>query len=165
MNKIGIFYGSTTGNTESVAEKLQVQFGSADCINVGNTPLSEMSKYETVILGSSTWGLGELQDDWVPLAGELSQIDLTGRNVAFFGTGDQSSYPDTFADALGILYESVQKNNTRIIGAWPTDGYDFTASRAVVDGAFIGLVIDEDTQGAMTDERIRQWAEQIKKEL
>ena len=66
MKKIGIFYGSTTGTTESVAEQIasHLGVGSSEVYNVGNTDAKVAEEYELLILGSSTWGSGELQDDW-----------------------------------------------------------------------------------------------------
>lgn len=49
-----------------------------------------------------------------------------------------------------------------MVGQTPTDGYHFEASKAVEGGKFVGLVIDEDNQDDLTDERISKWVEQIK---
>lgn len=89
MNKIGIFFGSTTGNTESAASKIGKYLGGVEVFNVGNTPLSQMDRYDVLILGSSTWGSGDLQDDWEPLLKDLSKKDFSGKRIAFFGSGDQ----------------------------------------------------------------------------
>ena len=63
MKKIGIFYGSTTGTTEAVAEQIASHLGggSSEVYNVGNTDAKVAEEYELLILGSSTWGSGELQ--------------------------------------------------------------------------------------------------------
>ena len=62
----GIFYGSTTGTTEAVAEDIAKQLGvaSADVHNVADASADEADKYDLLVVGSSTWGCGELQDDW-----------------------------------------------------------------------------------------------------
>ena len=53
-----------------------------------------------------------------------------------------------------------------MIGAWPTGGYDFEASAAeFVPGWFMGLAIDEDNQGEMTEQRIEEWVTQIMAEF
>ena len=66
MNKIGVFYGSTTGTTEDlarrIAEKLDVP--SADVFDVSKLTEALVNEYDVLVLGSSTWGAGELQDDW-----------------------------------------------------------------------------------------------------
>ncbi|RMF69726.1 MAG: flavodoxin FldA, partial [Cyanobacteria bacterium J069] len=48
---------------------------------------------------------------------------------------------------------------------WPTDGYDFNESKAVRDGKFVGLAIDEDNQSDLTTERIQSWVAQLKREF
>ena len=62
----GIFYGSTTGSTEAVAQDIARLLGVAesDLHNVADTPADEADKYDLLLLGSPTWGCGELQDDW-----------------------------------------------------------------------------------------------------
>lgn len=165
MNKIGIFFGSTTGNTESAASKIGKYLGGVEVFNVGNTPLSQMDRYDVLILGSSTWGSGDLQDDWEPLLKDLSKMDFSGKRIAFFGSGDQVGYPDTFVDAMGILYAAVRKSNAQLIGTWPAGDYDFNSSRALVDGQFVGLAIDDDNQDEMTDTRIRKWVDELKSEI
>ena len=50
----------------------------------------------------------------------------------------------------------------KTIGAWPTDGYNFSESRGVRDGKFIGLALDEDNQGDLTESRIKTWSGQVK---
>lgn len=66
MKKTGIFYGSTTGNTENVAEKIATALGigKTDLYNVADTQPSTVQSYATLLLGCSTWGVGEMQDDW-----------------------------------------------------------------------------------------------------
>ena len=87
--KTGIFYGSTTGVTESIAEKAGQLLG-ADVM-----PVSEIDKaedYDFVIFATSTWGMGDLQDDWFGAIDILAGKNLTGKKVAFIGVGDQASF-------------------------------------------------------------------------
>lgn len=165
MAKTGIFYGSTTGNTETVAEKIKELLDDADLIVIAEDTIDYMKDYENIILGTSTWGLGELQDDWELVIDKLPGIDLTGKKVAFFGTGDQIAYPDTFVNAMATLHEALKNSNATYIGAWPVDDYEHITSKSVRDGKFIGLAIDEDNQPEMTDERVQEWIKLIKPEL
>ena len=69
---------------------------------------------------------------------------------------------DYFIDGVGIIGEVVIKNGGKIIGKWPTEGYEHTESKAELeDGTFLGLAIDEDNQYEQTDERIDVWVAQI----
>ena len=162
MAKIGIIFGSSTGNTEAVAEKLKDSLGDADLISVSADAIKKVQDYDVVLLGSSTWGLGDLQDDWEGLLEDLGSADLNGKKVGFFGTGDQDGYPDTFVDAIGLLYEAVEGSGADFIGATETDGFNYEESKAVKDGKFVGLVIDEDNQADASDERIENWVNAVK---
>jgi flavodoxin I len=87
----------------------------------------------------------------------LQDVDFTGKTVALYGLGDQEKYADNFVDALGILYDFVTARGARVVGAWPTDGYDFMASKAERDGEFVGLVLDQDNQKQLSDDRLETW--------
>ncbi len=165
--KIGIFYGSTTGNTANAANAIKNELKSAGEVNlqsISETDVSTLADYDLIILGTSTWGLGEIQDDW---AGKesLDGTDLTGKKVAIFGTGDQYSYGETFVDAIGILARSAQQAGAILVGKWPSEGYDFSESTALDGSHFVGLALDDDNQASMTAERIKKWSEQLKGEI
>ena len=167
MNKIGVFYGSTTGTTEDlarrIAEKLEVP--SAHIYDVSKLTEALVNEYDVLVLGSSTWGAGELQDDWYDGVKVLKKCDLSHKHVALFGCGDSDSYSDTFCDAIGILYEELKGTHCKFCGAVDTAGYTFDSSTAVVNGKFVGLPLDEVNEDGQTDERISAWAEQIKQEI
>ena len=164
MATIGIIYGSSTGKTKSAADMIKSKLGEGDVMDVSSlSGIDELVKYDLIILGSSTWGLGDLQDDWEVQINNLKQIDLSGKKVAFFGTGDQNSYPDTFVDAMGILYEAAVETKATLIGGWPVNEYTHSGSRAVRNGEFIGLALDEDNQSDLTEERITKWVETLKR--
>ncbi len=167
MGKIGIFYGSTEGNTEEVVQKVQAALGEdvADVINVDSATAEDIQKYDIIIFASSTWEIGELQEDWDSFIDVLDEVDFSGKKVSFIGVGDADGYPDTFVDAPGIIYERIKDSGAEFFGAWPTDDYTFDESKMVVDGKFLGLVCDEDNESDKTDERVAAWVEQIKGEL
>ena len=155
----GIIYGSTTGNTEHAAKLIVERLEDSELIPVNEISEELFHKYDMVLLGSSTWGIGELQDDWESGIEILKRCDFSGKKVGFFGCGDQQLFSDSFVDSLGILYEAVKDTAGEIVGKCHLDGYEFTASAAVVDGSFIGLPLDADNQPEMTAERIIEWVE------
>jgi len=164
---IGIFCGSTTGNTETVAKEISDVFG-ADMVEINDiaeASVSDLDKYQYLIFGSSTWGMGDLQDDWYPKIDALNKINYSGKKIALFGTGDQERYPDTFLDAVGIIYEKLKAKNATIVGFFSTEGFDFNSSRAVVDNKFVGLAIDNDNQAELTEERIKNWVVELQDEF
>ncbi len=124
-----------------------------------------IASHEVLILGTSTWGAGELQDDWYDGVETLKAADLSGKTVALFGCGDSSSYCDTFCDGIGIIYEAVKGAGATVVGSVSIDGYSFDESVAVVDGVFVGLALDNDNEDDKTEERIDAWIESIKPSL
>ncbi len=169
MTKIGLFYGSNTGHTEEVAGKLSEYLRDAgydvEMHNVAGTDSNDMIKYDMLIMAASTWKDGELPEDWKTAYNEYANFDFSGKRVAFVGLGDQANYPQNFADAVGKLARPVDTNGGRIFGRWPTRGYDFESSRAVKEDHFYGLILDEDNEDDLTDERIREWTALLSSEL
>jgi len=168
MATIGIFYGSTEGNTERVVTRIQELLGGPDATalhNVNSATADDMQSYDVLILACPTWEIGQLQEDWNTFVDELEDVDFNGKKVTYVGLGDADGYPDTFLDALGIIHDKIKDKGATFIGAWSTDGYDFEGSKGVVGGKFLGLAIDEDNQKDLTEERITRWVEQVKGEL
>ena len=165
MGKIGIFYGSSSGNTQQVAETIASKLNTSDIFDVANVSIEKLLNYDILFLGSSTWGIGDLQDDWDGFIHQLSKQDLSNKKVAVFGTGDSSSYPDSFCDAIGIIAKAAEKAGATIIGSnVDASDYSFDESQAVVNGKFTGLPLDIDNEDDKTNNRIEKWVEQIKSE-
>ena len=158
---IGIFYGSSTGNTKDVSTQLQEALG-ADIYNITDVDVETISGYDSLVLAASTWGAGDLQDDWEDFFPNLDDLDFSGKKVAIMGLGDQENYGDTFVDGMAILAEKVEEKGGQIVGHTSTDGYSYDNSEAEKDGKFIGLVIDEDNQSDQTAARVKTWAASLK---
>lgn len=168
MNEKGLFYGSSSGNTQSVAGMIARSLGidGNDVIDVSKATPEMLRKYDILILGSSTWGLGDLQDDWEDFIGTLEKADLSGKKVAVFGTGDSSSYPDSFCDAIGLIAEVAEKAGATLIGTEvDASEYSFDSSKASQDNTFCGLPLDEDNEPDKTGERVSRWVEKLKAEF
>ncbi|NEQ21595.1 MAG: flavodoxin FldA [Microcoleus sp. SIO2G3] len=168
MTKIGLFFGTQTGNTETIAEAIQTALGGDSVVtlhNVADVELSDFDDYSNLIIGCPTWNIGELQSDWEGLYNELDDVDFSGKKVAYFGAGDQVGYADNFQDAMGILEEKISGLGGTTVGYWSTEGYEFNESKAVRDGKFVGLAIDEDNQSELTNERINAWVAQLKQDF
>ncbi|MDL2208813.1 flavodoxin FldA [Parabacteroides sp. OttesenSCG-928-O15] len=166
MKKTAIFYGSSSGTTEDIAGRMAGKLGidSSDVYNVGEAGVDDAAGYDVLILGSSTWGVGDLQDDWEGFLPKLKKADLSGKAVAIFGVGDSSSYSDSFCDAVGVIYKELQGTGATFCGAVSSEGYSFDDSVALVGDKFVGLPLDEDNESNETDGRISRWIEQLKQE-
>tara|TARA_A100001037_G_C15097715_1_gene612357 strand:+ start:858 stop:1433 length:576 start_codon:yes stop_codon:yes gene_type:complete len=163
VDKIGLFYGSDTGNTQFVAEKISERIGISgiDVFDVRDVEIRKITSYTLLILGIPTWFDGELQGDWGDQFSELEHIDLTGKTVALYGLGDQFGYDLYFLDALGILAEKVESRGASIIGEWPVAGYGHTKSKAQRGDVFRGCALDMDNEPDLTEPRIDKWLDMI----
>jgi flavodoxin I len=167
MEKVGIFYGSSTGNTRDVSVQLREALGpdAADLLDVAETAPQDLGRYRNLVFAVSTWGAGDLQDDWETFFPGLNSVDLSGKVVGLLVLGDQKNYPDTFVDCLAVLADKVTEQGGICVGDTSTEGYSFESSRGVRNGRFPGLVIDEDNQSELTATRIREWVKTIRMHL
>lgn len=177
MSKIGIFFGTETGTTRLVAKKIYKLLGDeiADKpINVNRISADDMLKYDALILGTPSYGEGDIpgngisgcfEPNWGEFLSLFGKPDMSGKRIAFFGLGAQERYSERFASSLMALYTQFAMLGADLIGDWSTDGYTFEYSAAAVGDRFVGLVIDQRTQGMHTDERLKTWVEQIKPQL
>ena len=128
MSKALIVFGSTTGNTEGVADdigKILNKNGIPTQIkNAADVaPAGLADGYDTVIMGCSTWGDEdvELQDDFVDIFDNMEKVGLSGKKVAVFGCGD-SSYTH-FCGAVDVIEKKAETlGATIIVGSLKIDG-------------------------------------------
>lgn len=172
MEKIGIFYGPQGGSTENVAKKVAAVIGNdkADLIPVKGKKAADIKNYTNIIFGLSTigketWDADNPANDWDLFLPEVLEADFSGKVVALFGLGDHLTYSLHFVDSLGILGDKLLKKNVKIVGRTETDDYEFHESKAIFDGKFIGLPVDEDFESEKTDDRIEKWVKSIIKEF
>ncbi len=172
MARIGIFFGSNTGKTRKVAKMIKKRFDDetmADPLNVNRVSAEDIGKYDFLIFGTPTLGEGVLpglsadceSESWEECLPKLEGIDFNGKTIAIYGLGDQVGYAHEFLDAMIDLYEFFSEKGARIVGAWPTDGYEFDHSEAIVDGKFVGLALDLDNQSGLTEQRLDAWLKLI----
>ena len=166
---MGIFFGSTTGNTENIAEMIQSAFGGlvTNMSNITDIEPEDLLAYDVLVLGIPTWNVGELQYDWEDFLPSMKDLDLTGKKVALFGLGDSFGYSENFLDALGLLWDELKNlGSPELIGIWPTEGYTFDESKGKFDDDhFLGLGLDEENESDMHEERIQAWTSKVRTEL
>lgn len=169
LNSVGIYYSSSTGNTETIAGYISEAAGGLSMDDIGDATEDELKGHDAIIVGAPTWHTdadeqrsGTSWDDW--LYDTLPNIDLTGKKVAVFGVGDQSSYGDYFCDAAGELHDQFSAAGCKMFGATSTDGYDHADSKAIRDDKFCGLLCDEDNQYDLSEDRAKDWIAQLKSE-
>ena len=176
MKKIGIFFGTDSGTTRLMAKKLAKKLGddiAAKPLNINRASVDDLLQYDVLILGTPTYGEGQwpsaatgVKDgSWEEFAPKLAGVDLTGKTVALYGLGNQEKYADRFASGLFMLYQLFVNAGATVVGDWSTEGYEFTHSNAVIDGRFVGLVLDHNSQGMLTEARLDAWVDAIRPKL
>ena len=151
-----IIFGSDGGATKAVANRIAKKLN-GKAIDIKDAKASDFESCTLLVLGVPTYGEGDLQSDWEENIEVLKSADLTKKKVALFGLGDQETYPDSFLDAMSVLYDLVLEQGADVIGFTETDGFSYTTSFAERDGHFVGLALDEDTQPGKTGKRIAAW--------
>lgn len=175
MSEIGIFFGTDTGTTRLMAKKMAKKLGgkAAKPLNVNRTEVDLFLSYDTLILGTPTYGIKQLPGkstdieagSWEEFLPELDGSDFSGKTIALYGLGDQVKYAERFVDSMIFLYNFFSERGATMIGQWPVDGYQFEFSLSVIDGKFVGLVLDQQNQALLSEERMDLWLEQITGEL
>ena len=132
---------------EDLAGRIGAKLGVDNIINVTDLDDCVIADNDNLILGTSTWGAGEVQDDWYDGIKVIKNADLSGKTVALFGCGDSESYPDTFVGGMAEIYNAAKE------------------AESVVDGKFVGLALDEVNEDGKTDERIDAWVAEIQPSL
>lgn len=119
MKEVLLAYASMSGNTEAIAdvieevlieEKLAVHR-----LEVFDLTPEDIRNFDHIILGSYTWGDGELPDEFLDFYDEMDDIDFSQKKVAVFGSGDMSY--DIFCGAVDLLEEKVQSQGSSLMTA------------------------------------------------
>ena len=166
MPEIGLYFGTSTGATEYVAYEIEQQLNAirpemAAATNIAFAQPEDFARWERLILGVPTWDIGQMQTDWDIFLAEIDGLDLSGKQIAIFGLGDQYGYPDTYLDAVGMLADQLTAQGAELVGRWPAEGYQVEASLALEDGYFKGLALDEDNESSLTAGRLKTWLAQV----
>ena len=139
MDKVHVIYGSTTGMTEAVAAKIAKALG-AQAFNINASDAAAFDA-ELLVLGTSTWGVGDLQDDW---AAQLDAVkgNFAGKKVAVFGLGDSQGFADSFCVAAETIANAAKDAGATLVGDV--------------------LKLDDTNEADKTDGKIAAWVETIK---
>ena len=109
MKKMGIIYGSSTGTCESIAQTIAEKLGvaSVDVIDASKITTEKVESYDILLLGTSTWGDGELQDDWYDAIKMIKTADL---NDELYQKEAASNANDADMERLQELYQQAVDN-------------------------------------------------------
>lgn len=164
MKPIGIFFGSSSGTTADLAKQIAARLSvdAGDVHDVANASAADLEQYDMLLLGSSTWGMGDLQDDWESFLPKAAGCNLAGRKVGLFGCGDSQAYSDTFCDALATIKEGLVGTNCTFVGAYKPEDYEYDETRCEEGGMLIGLLVDDVNESDKTGDRLDSWIAALK---
>ena len=151
-----------------MGKKIQEVIGSDRCelIPVREASVKDLEKFDKIIFGISTigneaWDNEPVKSGWFGFMPELEKCDFSGKKCAIFGLGDLIRYADHFVDAMADVYHVIKENGASVYGSVDPEGYDFKDSKSLIDGKFIGLPIDEDSESNLTNKRINAWLDEL----
>jgi flavodoxin I len=167
---VGLYYSTSTGNTETVAGYIAEKTGIEDWKDIADADEAEVLGHEAIIVGAPTWHTGSdtersgtSWDEW--LYQTLPNMDFIDKKVAIFGVGDSGGYADNFCDATGELYDCFTARGAKIYGMTPEqDGIEYEETKSVRDGKFVGKTFDEDGYSDESEQRADDWINQLKGE-
>ena len=167
MGKVGLFYSFNSKKTAKIAGIIHNAFTGVDIqlVNVEEVKTEQFLDFDNLIIGVPTWFDGELPNYWDELLPALEDLDFSKQKIAVFGLGDQKGYPENFCDGIGLMAEFFESKGGAIVGEFPLEGYTFESSKAVKNGQFVGLPLDQENQARLTSGRIEQWVLLLKKEF
>ncbi len=168
---VGIYFATTTGKTEDIAERLHGMLSGADAPKdlADISDVSEFTSLDGIICGIPTWNTGADSERsgtaWDSMLEDIGALNLSGKKVAIFGLGDSSTYTENFCDAMEELHSYFKKAGATMVGYVSKDNYTFEESKSCIGNSFCGLPLDEDSESDMTDERLSNWSSQLKNEI
>ena len=137
MASVLIVYGSSTGNTQYVAEEIE-KILTAQGMDVKNVEVGRAKAeglcdgYDMILLGCSTWGVDEieLQEDFVYLFDRLEQANVKGKKVAVFGCGESDRI--WFCGAVDAIEKKLKELDAHVVDTLRVDG-DPKEKRSVIN--------------------------------
>jgi len=98
MAKVGVFFGTDTGNTRRIAKDIITTLGSdiaAKPVNIRNAEVADLQAYDTLIVGTPTYGEGQLPGlstgnataSWEEFLPTLAGQDFSDKKWQFMGWG------------------------------------------------------------------------------
>ncbi|MCY7884703.1 flavodoxin [Bacillus spizizenii] len=118
MGKILLVYATMSGNTEAMADLIEKGLQEAEveayrfeAMDIDNAQL--FNDYDHIIMGTYTWGDGDLPDEFLDLAEDMDEIDFSGKTCAVFGSGD-TAY-EFFCGAVDTLEAKIKERGGEIV--------------------------------------------------
>ena len=136
-----------------------------EIVDISSADITDFSGFDGLIVGAPTWNTGaddmRSMTDWDDKLDDIRELNLDGKPVAVFGLGDSCGYGEYFCDAIEELHDAFAAAGANMIGYTSPEGYDFTDSKALREGKFLGLPLDATNEDDLTEGRVKKWTEQL----
>ncbi|MEM9277301.1 MAG: flavodoxin domain-containing protein [Pseudomonadota bacterium] len=118
--KIGLLYGTETGNAEMLCDDIEEELGSSfECSisDLGDVEPDELSADTFYIIVTSTYGNGDLPTTAAPFYDKLEEqkTDLSGIRFAIFGLGDMV-FDETYNQGSERLSKLLIECKAQMVG-------------------------------------------------
>ncbi|MGP4105676.1 flavodoxin [Virgibacillus sp. L01] len=119
MGKVLMLYASMTGNTELMAEIIAevVENRGHEVVtktfDLDSIDVEELLEYDGVLVGTYSWDDGELPYEAEDFYEELDDVDITGKIVGVFGSGD--SFYDSYGGASQMMGERFKEKQANLV--------------------------------------------------
>ncbi|ASB89830.1 flavodoxin [Bacillus sonorensis] len=111
MAKALITFASMSGNTEDIAMIIKDTFTEhsidVEYMEMDDVDVDTLSEYDYILIGTYTWGDGDLPYEAEAFYEDVSSLVLKGKKAACFGSGDYA-YPK-FCEAVNTFYSMLEQ--------------------------------------------------------
>jgi|GEM_PF-1095743 len=118
LDRVLVVFGTHSGNSQLVADYIKSGIDSlgipCDCQRAERVKIEEAMGYGMLVLISSTWNVGSLNDNYQVFHNELIKTKMPGKPIAVIGIGDSKHY-DIFCGAADIMEKSVMKIGAELV--------------------------------------------------
>ena len=115
MTKALIIYTSLTGNTEEIcdilSDALESHGVSVEMKNCNQADAEEFQDADICLVGSYTYGDGEIPDEMLDLYEDLEDLDLSGKIYGVVGSGD--TFYEHFCKAVEDFDERLAQTGAK----------------------------------------------------
>ncbi|UOQ93297.1 flavodoxin [Halobacillus shinanisalinarum] len=119
MQRVVVLFASMSGNTEEIAEIIETHLlelkvsVSLFQIDMDDVEVEDLLNYDAILLGSYTWGDGDVPYELEDFYEDLAVVDLSGKAAACFGSCD-SMYP-AYGGAVDKFEEQLAACGAKIL--------------------------------------------------
>ena len=173
--KVGVYWTTGSRTTAAVAKDvvalLEDRDVDAELVNVRES--QDFAQHDALILGMPSYKWGDDPNE-LPSALDFDTLspppddafDLMGKKVALFGTGDRESYLQYYVEGLARVWRLLDQRGATLVGRVDVDDVGFEgSSRAIVNGKFVGLPVDDNDDPKEKEAALRAWVERVVEEF